>query len=240
MDKQQVLLDKNKNLIGPMFDSIALRYDFLNHLLSMGIDKSWRRKAIRKIPSSFHNSRIIDVATGTGDFAIEALKLDPYSVKGIDISGKMLEIGRQKAERIGIGSKLEFINCDSEKICFDDNTFDIATVAFGVRNFSDPVRGLSEMCRVIRKGGIAVILEFSKPSVVPFRHLYNFYFSYVLPVIGRIFSSDRKAYRYLNQSVMNFADGRDFIEMMSLAGFKDVTQTKVSWGIATIYTGFKK
>jgi demethylmenaquinone methyltransferase/2-methoxy-6-polyprenyl-1,4-benzoquinol methylase len=209
-------------------------------MLSFGIDKSWRRKAIRKIPSEFCNSKIIDVATGTGDFAIEAMKLHPVSIKGIDISEKMLGIGREKARRLGIGNLLEFINCESEKICFSDNSFDIALAAFGVRNFSDPLKGLSEMSRVVRQGGIAVILEFSKPSDAPFRQVYNLYFRYLLPFMGRIFSKDRRAYRYLNESVMEFIEGEEFIDMMKKAGFEKVTQAKVSWGIATIYSGFKK
>jgi demethylmenaquinone methyltransferase/2-methoxy-6-polyprenyl-1,4-benzoquinol methylase len=240
MDKAQEKISKDKEFIGPMFDSIAWRYDLLNHLLSLGIDRLWRRKAISRIPLRYENPRIIDIATGTGDFAIEAMKLHPSQITGIDISEKMLAIGRTKAQKLGLESILKFINCDSQKICFEDNSFDIAIVAFGVRNFSDPAKGLSEMNRIVRYGGMTVILEFSKPSAAPFKQIYNLYFSRILPLIGRLFSKDRKAYRYLNESVMEFSDGEEFIRLMNEAGFGDVSQTKVSWGVATIYTGYKK
>lgn len=239
MNKAQGKINKDKDLIRPMFDSIAWRYDFLNHLLSFGTDRSWRRKAIDVIPPIYTNPRIIDVATGTGDFSIAAMNLRPVHISGIDISEKMLELGRRKAIKLGLQNYLEFINCDSEKICFDDNTFDIAITAFGVRNFSDPAKGLSEMKRVIRNGGIAVILEFSKPSAAPFMQIYNFYFKNLLPFLGRLFSKDREAYRYLNESVMEFPEGEEFIFLMEKAGFEKVTQTKISWGIASIYSGFK-
>ena len=231
---------KTRRDTGPMFDSIAWRYDFLNHLLSFGTDRYWRRKAIGKIREHCKNPRIIDVATGTADLAIEASKIKPLQIKGIDISEKMLEIGRQKIKARNLEDVIELINCDSENICFEDNTFDAAMAAFGVRNFRDPLKGLSEMRRVVRKNGIVVILEFSKPDGFIFKHLYNFYFSVILPFTGSMFSKDRKAYKYLNESVMNFADKEKFIQMMRDAGLSDIKQTRLTGGIASIYTGVKK
>lgn len=231
---------KNKRDTGPMFDSIAWRYDFLNHLLSFGTDRYWRRKAIGKIRESFNNPRIIDVATGTADLAIEASKIKPLKITGIDISEKMLEIGRQKIKARNLGDVIELIKCDSENICFEDNTFDAAMAAFGVRNFRDPVKGLSEMRRVVRNNGIVVILEFSKPDGFIFKHLYNFYFSIILPFTGSMFSKDRKAYKYLNESVMNFADKEKFIQLMREAGLSDIKQSRLTWGIASIYTSVKR
>ena len=231
---------KIKRDTGPMFDSIAWRYDFLNHLLSFGTDRYWRKKAIGKIRESCNNPRIIDVATGTGDLAIEAVKLNPVKITGIDISEKMLEIGRQKIRAKNLEDVIELIKCDSENICFEDNTFDAAMAAFGVRNFRDPVKGLSEMRRVVRDNGIVVILEFSKPDGFIFKHLYNFYFSVILPFTGSMFSKDRKAYKYLNESVMNFADKEKFIQLMREAGLSDIKQSRLTGGIASIYTGVKK
>jgi demethylmenaquinone methyltransferase/2-methoxy-6-polyprenyl-1,4-benzoquinol methylase len=222
-----------------MFDSIARRYDFLNHLLSFGTDRRWRKKAIRRIPDEFKNPKIIDVATGTGDLAIEAAKLDPEKIIAIDISDKMLEIGREKIAAENLRHIIEFIKCDSMDICFEDNTFDIAMAAFGVRNFKDPVKGLKEMGRVLRSGGFVMILEFSKPDGFIFKHLYNFYFRYLLPFTGALFSKHKGAYRYLNESVMGFADNMKFIDMMVDSGFSDVKQTRLTHGIATIYTGVK-
>ncbi|MCX6262109.1 MAG: bifunctional demethylmenaquinone methyltransferase/2-methoxy-6-polyprenyl-1,4-benzoquinol methylase UbiE [Bacteroidia bacterium] len=240
MDDQVRKTLKTRTDIGPMFDSIAWRYDFLNHLLSFGIDRYWRRKAVGKISESCKNPGIIDVATGTGDLAIEAVKLNPVKITGIDISENMLEIGRQKIKARNLEDIIEFIKCDSENICFEDNTFDAAMVAFGVRNFRDPVKGLSEMRRVVRNGGIVVVLEFSKPDGFIFKHVYNFYFRYFLPFIGALFSRRRKAYKYLNESVMNFADKEKFIQMMRESGLSEIKQTRLTRGIASIYTAVKK
>jgi demethylmenaquinone methyltransferase / 2-methoxy-6-polyprenyl-1,4-benzoquinol methylase len=240
MDDQARKILKTRTEIGPMFDSIAWRYDFLNHLLSFGIDRYWRRKAVEKISESCKNPVIIDAATGTGDLAIEAVKLNPVKITGIDISEKMLEIGRQKIKARNLGNVIEFIKCDSENICFEDNTFDAAMVAFGVRNFRDPVKGLSEMRRVVRNGGIVVVLEFSKPDGFIFKNVYNFYFRYFLPFIGDLFSRRRKAYKYLNESVMKFPEKEKFIQMMRESGLSEIKQTRLTRGIASIYTGVKK
>jgi demethylmenaquinone methyltransferase/2-methoxy-6-polyprenyl-1,4-benzoquinol methylase len=240
MDDRESYLIKDRAVIGPMFDSIARRYDFLNHLLSFGIDRSWRRKAVAKISGYIKNPEIIDVATGTGDLAIEAAKLNPLRITGIDISDKMLDLARLKIKNKDPEGRIEFMKCDSESICFKDGTFDVAMVAFGVRNFSDPIRGLSEMRRVIRPGGLVIVLEFSKPGGFIFKHLYNFYFRYLLPFAGSLFSRHRLAYRYLNESVMRFADNEEFIQMMKSAGLSQITLTRLTRGIASIYTGVKK
>jgi len=240
MNDQGRYTEKDKSAIGPMFDSIAWRYDFLNHLLSFGIDRIWRRKAVGKISGICKNPKIVDVATGTGDLAIEAMKLDPVKITGIDISDKMIELGRQKIKEKDLEDKIELIKCDSESICFEDNTFDAAMVAFGVRNFSDPVRGLSEMSRVVRNDGLVVVLEFSKPGGFICKHIFNLYFKYFLPFIGSVFSKNKNAYRYLNESVMDFPENEKFIQMMKSAGLSEIKQTRLTGGIASIYTGVKK
>jgi len=238
-NNQHILKEEKKVTIGSMFDSIAWRYDFLNHFLSFGIDRLWRRKAIRIISKTYENPRILDVATGTGDLAIAAMKLNPVMVTGIDVSEKMLEIGRKKIKKKNLSDKIDLIKGDSENITFSDNTFDIAMVAFGVRNFSDPIKGLSEMIRVTRQGGLILILEFSKPAASPFKGVYNFYFRNLLPYLGRIFSKDRKAYRYLHESVMEFPDNENFMKLMKIVGLSETRQVKLTGGIATIYTGVK-
>jgi demethylmenaquinone methyltransferase/2-methoxy-6-polyprenyl-1,4-benzoquinol methylase len=223
-----------------MFDSIAWRYDFLNHLLSLGIDRSWRRKAISIISETHKNPKIIDVATGTGDLALEAVSLNPEKITAIDISDKMLEIAEKKVREKRLTGLIEFIKCESENICFEDNTFDVAMVAFGVRNFSDPLRGLTEMRRVLCKSGLIMVLEFSKPDGHLFRSVYDSYFRNLLPTIGGLFSKNRRAYRYLNVSVTEFPDNEEFIEMMRKAGFSGIRQTRLTKGIASIYTGIKE
>lgn len=231
--------EEKANDVESMFDSIAWRYDFLNHFLSFGIDRLWRKRAIEIIGQTHKPSLILDVATGTGDLAIAAMKLNPDRVTGIDISEKMLETGQKKIRSKGLTGKIELIRGDSEKIRFDDNYFDVAMVAFGVRNFSDPHKGLCEMNRVIRPGGLIMVLEFSKPAVFPFREVYNFYFHNVLPFFGRLFSKDKKAYRYLPDSVMKFPDNEAFIKHLQDAGFIQVRQKKLTGGVASIYTGIK-
>jgi demethylmenaquinone methyltransferase/2-methoxy-6-polyprenyl-1,4-benzoquinol methylase len=233
-------LNKDKGAVGPMFDSIAWRYDFLNHLFSFGVDKKWRRRAIEIVSEACKNPAILDVATGTGDLAIAAAKADPKTVKGIDISEKMLEAGRRKLREKGLSDLIELVKCDSENICFADDTFDVVMVAFGVRNFSDPVKGLSEMRRVVRKGGLVLVLEFSKPDGSAFRSVYDFYFRNILPSFGGLFSKNRKAYKYLHESVMDFADSEDFIQLMRTAGLTGIRQERLTRGVATIYTGNKE
>lgn len=228
-----------REAVESMFDSIAWRYDFLNHFLSFNFDRLWRRKAVRIISRSFKSPLILDVATGTGDLAIEAMKLNPVKISGIDISQKMLDIGIEKINKKGFSGKIELINADSENIPFTDNTFDVAMVAFGVRNFSDALKGLTEMNRVIRKGGMIMVLEFSKPSKFPFKPLYNFYFKNILPFFGRIFSKDKNAYAYLPDSVMKFPDNEAFLGLLSQAGWSKTEQVRLTGGVASIYTGYK-
>ena len=233
------LIEKKKAAVELMFDSIAWRYDFLNHFLSFNFDRLWRRRAIKIISKSYKSPNILDVATGTGDLAIAAMKLNPSKISGIDISRKMLEIGREKVGKKGFSGKIDLIPGDSEKIPFDDNHFDVAMVAFGVRNFSDPLKGLSEMRRVIRTGGMIMVLEFSKPSGFPIKLLYNFYFRNILPLFGRLFSKDKDAYRYLPDSVMKFPDNEEFLKLLIHAGCSDTHQVKLTGGVASIYTGIK-
>jgi demethylmenaquinone methyltransferase/2-methoxy-6-polyprenyl-1,4-benzoquinol methylase len=238
-DQDQLLKKDRKDSIGSMFDSIAWRYDFLNHFLSFGTDHVWRRKAIRFIPGNYENANILDIATGTGDLAIEALKLKPGKVTGVDISEKMLEMGREKVARKGLTGKIELIQGSSEDLPFENNSFDMVMVAFGVRNFSDLMKGLNEINRVVRIGGHIMILEFSKPSAFPFKQVYHFYFRNILPIFGMIFSHDRKAYRYLHDSVMEFPGNNEFVRILQTAGFSELQQLKLTCGVVTVYTGIK-
>lgn len=228
-----------KPAIESMFDSIAWRYDFLNHFLSFGIDRSWRKKAVAMLSGKYEDPEILDVATGTGDMAIEAMDLNPRMVTGIDISEKMIELAGRKIHRKGLDDKIKFNLCDSGSLGFSDNTFDVVMSAFGVRNFSDLKKGLSEMYRVTRKGGSVLILEFSRPSVFPFTQVYNFYFRHVLPKTGRLFSGDRDAYGYLYNSVMDFTEGEVFINILKESGFSDAREKRLTLGVSTIYTGVK-
>ena len=222
-----------------MFDSISRHYDRLNHLLSLGTDRRWRRRAVNLIGSHIRPLTILDVATGTGDLAIASLKLGPRKVTGIDISGKMLEEGRRKISRMGLGERIELLRGDSQSMQFSDGTFDVAMSAFGVRNFEDTVAGLREMHRVLRPGGMLMVLEFSRPSRFPLKQIYGLYFRRVLPRIGRKVSGDPGAYSYLPESVMSFPDNERFLELMVRAGFTEVEQTRLTGGIASIYHGFK-
>jgi demethylmenaquinone methyltransferase / 2-methoxy-6-polyprenyl-1,4-benzoquinol methylase len=227
-----------KEQVAGMFDNIAPKYDFLNHFLSFGIDKMWRRKAIRLI-KPFAPSRILDVATGTGDLAIEALKSGAAAVIGIDISAEMLAVGRRKIKGMALDHQITLLEGDSEDLDFADASFDAVTVAFGVRNFEDLPKGLAEIHRVLRKGGVACILEFSKPKKFPFKQLYRFYSFSILPLIGRIISSDQSAYRYLPESVNGFPDGPEFLNYLKQAGFAKTKEHRQTFGVATIYTGIK-
>jgi demethylmenaquinone methyltransferase/2-methoxy-6-polyprenyl-1,4-benzoquinol methylase len=227
-----------KEQVARMFDNISHRYDFLNHLLSMGIDKGWRKKAIRLL-QPIQPKSILDVATGTGDFAIQALSLKPTKITGIDISEGMLAVGRKKIAEKKLEQYVELRSGDSENIPFQENNFDAVTVAFGVRNFENLDKGLSEIYRVIRPGGMVVVLEFSRPRGFPFRQLYNFYFKFILPKIGRFISSDKAAYTYLPASVEAFPDGEDFLHRLNTIGFKNTKCKALTFGISSIYTGSK-
>lgn len=222
-----------------MFDSISGSYDRLNRILSLGTDRRWRRKAVNLIGRHIRPLTILDVATGTGDLAIEALRLGPRKITGIDISEKMLEEGRRKISRMGCTERITLARGDSQAIESGDSTFDVAMCAFGVRNFEDTLAGLREMHRVIRAGGMVMILEFSKPTRFPLKQIYGFYFRIVLPRIGKKVSGDPGAYTYLPDSVMSFPDNERFLELLAVAGFRKVRQKRLTGGIASIYYGFR-
>lgn len=222
-----------------MFNNISKTYDFLNHFLSLGIDIIWRKKAIGELKVD-KPQLILDVATGTGDLAFEALKiLNPKKIVGVDISQGMLDVAAEKIRRRNLGDKFEVRLGDSEKLLFDDNTFDAVTVAYGVRNFENLETGLADMLRVLKPEGKLVILEFSKPKVFPVKQLYNFYFQSITPGIGKLFSKDNSAYKYLPESVAAFPDGKDFISMMERVGYRNTKNRPLAFGICSIYTGIK-
>lgn len=222
-----------------MFNNISGTYDFLNHFMSLGIDVIWRKKAIKELINE-KPAYILDVATGTGDFAFEAIKiLKPRKITGVDISEGMLGIAREKIIKRKLQDTFEVRLGDSEKLLFDNDTFDAVTVAFGVRNFEDLEKGLSDMLRVLKPGAKAVILEFSKPKVFPVKQGYNFYFKYITPAIGRLFSKDSSAYSYLPESVAAFPDGESFNALMQKVGFKNTKYRSLTFGICSIYTGHK-
>ena len=225
-----------KEQVRSMFDNIAHRYDFLNRFLSMGIDRSWRNKAVRMLRED-NPKRILDVATGTGDFALACLRLNPEEVVGIDISEGMLQIGREKMDRKGI-SNIQMLVGDSEDLPFDSDSFDAIVVGFGVRNFEDLEKGMNEMLRVLRPEGRLLVLEFSKPRG-PFRLIYNFYFNVILPAWGRLFSGDQSAYTYLPESVKAFPEGDEFKNIMRSCGYQNVSDRRLTFGICSIYSGRK-
>lgn len=238
-----VLPDTGSNLskkeqVAEMFNDIAGKYDFLNHFFSLGIDKGWRKKAIKEI-QSINPKQILDVATGTGDLAIAAMTTNPDKVMGIDIADQMLEIGRKKIADKGLTNKITLQNGDSAELAFDDNTFDSVTCAYGVRNFEHLEKGLREMSRVMRPGGKLAILEFSHPQQFPVKQLYKFYFKYILPPIGKMFSKNDRAYAYLPESVAAFPEGKTFVEILNKCGFKDAKARPLTLGITTLYTASK-
>jgi demethylmenaquinone methyltransferase/2-methoxy-6-polyprenyl-1,4-benzoquinol methylase len=235
---QHSQLDK-KEQVADMFNSIAYRYDFLNRFLSAGIDVWWRKKAIQQL-QEIAPKKVLDVATGTGDVAIMTYHmLHSEKITGIDISEGMLELGTKKIEKLGLGNTIELQKGDSEVIRFEDNSFDAITVAFGVRNFQNLEKGLSEMYRVLRPGGKLVVLEFSKSKNKLLSAPFNFYMNVVTPAIGKIFSKNKDAYTYLNHSVQAFPEGQTFLTIMHEAGFTQTYLKKLSFGICTIYCGSK-
>jgi demethylmenaquinone methyltransferase/2-methoxy-6-polyprenyl-1,4-benzoquinol methylase len=222
-----------------LFDAIAYRYDLLNHLLSGGFDLYWRRRAVQMLREAAPGL-VLDVAAGTGDFAIAASRLGPERIIGIDISDEMLAIGRAKIARRGLSELIQLRSGDAQKIIWDGDPFDAAIVAFGVRNFQNLESGLSEMHRVLRPGGRIVVLEFSRPAHSPFRGLYFFYFRRILPMIGRLLSGSEEAYAYLPETVMNFPEGPAFLDVLRRVGFSRTEAHRLTLGIATVYLGGKK
>ena len=225
--------------VSRMFDRIAPYYDFLNHFLSLGIDRGWRRKAINEVGKD-QPQYILDIATGTADLAISmAEKLKPLSIIGIDIAPKMLEIGRLKVRDKGLKGIVRLEDGDSQALHFEDNKFDAVTAAFGVRNFEDLGKGLSEMYRVLKPGGKIVVLEFSRPKLFPFKQIFNAYFKYLLPLIGRFTSNDQRAYAYLYESVQVFPEGQELMNIFEKTGFKSNQCIVLTLGVCSIYVGFK-
>jgi demethylmenaquinone methyltransferase / 2-methoxy-6-polyprenyl-1,4-benzoquinol methylase len=227
-----------KEQVAQMFDNISPKYDFLNHFFSLGIDILWRKKAVRLL-KKYQPKTILDVASGTADFAIEALALNPKSIIGVDISEGMLAVGEKKVKAIGKENIISFKVADSEKLPFESNTFDATIVSFGVRNFDNLLAGLTDMCRVTNAGGVCLVLEFSKPKTFPMKQLFAFYFKNIMPTIGNLVSKDSAAYTYLPESVKSFPDGDDFLTIFQKAGFKNTQCIPLTFGISSIYIGEK-
>jgi demethylmenaquinone methyltransferase / 2-methoxy-6-polyprenyl-1,4-benzoquinol methylase len=228
-----------KEQVARMFNDIAPRYDFMNRFLSAGTDVHWRKKALRLLKKD-RPQTILDVATGTADVALMAAPiLSPNKIIGIDIAEGMLELGRKKIREAGLEHMIELQTGDSESIQFPDNVFDAVTVSFGVRNFQHLENGLQEIRRVLKDGGKLIVLEFSKPDLPVIKQLYNFYVGVVGPVLGKLFSSNREAYQYLNDSVQKFPEGKAFLEILHKTGFRTTSSKRLSLGICTIYIGIK-
>ena len=227
-----------KEQVAKMFDNISEDYDGLNRVISLGIDVSWRKKVV-KLVSENNPQQILDIATGTGDLALMMAKLNPKKIVGLDISAGMLEVGKQKIAKANLTDKIEMIVGDSENIPFDDNTFDAITVSFGVRNFENLDKGLTEILRVLKPGGKFVVLETSNPTKFPFKQGYKFYTNFILPIIGKIFSKDKVAYSYLSESANSFPFGEAFNNILQKNGFKSAKNLPVTFGVASIYTALK-
>ena len=222
-----------------MFDNIAPTYDTLNHRLSWNIDKGWRRKAIKQL-MPFAPKTLLDVATGTGDFAIQACQmLDGVHVKGIDISEGMMDVGRQKVRQMGLTERIAFEREDCTSLSYPDASFDAVTAAFGIRNFADLDKGLQEMCRVLRKGGHLSIVELTTPITFPMRQLFHVYAHTVLPVYGRLISRDSSAYLYLTKTIEAFPQGERMVDILLKAGFAEASFRRLTFGICTMYFATK-
>ena len=229
--------ESKKKQVSEMFDNIANSYDFLNHSLSLGMDNVWRKIAIKKLTN---NPKIIlDIATGTGDFAVSAAKYTDAKITGIDISQGMLNVGVEKVRKKNLNNRISLQLADSESLPFNDNTFDAITAGFGVRNFENLNKGLSEMKRVLNKDGIVVILEPSTPKYFPLKQFYKLYFHHVLPTIGAWISKDKSAYSYLPESVDAFPSGEKFIIELKNVGFRDCKHIPLTFGIVSLYIAIK-
>ncbi|MET0759119.1 MAG: bifunctional demethylmenaquinone methyltransferase/2-methoxy-6-polyprenyl-1,4-benzoquinol methylase UbiE [Flavobacterium sp.] len=228
-----------KEQVAQMFDTISGNYDGLNRVISFGIDVKWRKKVLQLVADT-NPKTILDIATGTGDLAILMTNTNAEKIIGLDISAGMLEVGRKKIEAKKLSDKIEMILADSENMPFEDNTFDAITVAFGVRNFENLEKGLSEILRVLKPNGIFVILETSVPEKTPFKQGYKFYSENILPLIGKLFSKDNSAYQYLSESASVFPYGEALNNILRKIGFIDVVAKPQTFGVATIYSASKK
>ena len=229
--------ESKKKQVSEMFDNIANSYDFLNHSLSLGMDNVWRKIAIKKLTNN--PKTILDIATGTGDFAVSAAKYTDAKITGIDISQGMLNVGMEKIKKKNLNNRISLQLADSESLPFNDNTFDAITAGFGVRNFENLNKGLSEMKRVLNKDGIVVILEPSTPKYFPLKQFYTLYFHHVLPTIGAWISKDKSAYSYLPESVDAFPSGEKFIVELKNVGFRDCKHIPLTFGIVSLYIAIK-
>lgn len=227
-----------KEQVARMFDNISARYDFLNHILSLNIDKIWRRKVVR-LAAAKNPDSVLDVATGTADLAIALRKAGAREIIGVDISQGMLDVGTKKVKERGLDQLISLKLGDSEDLPFDDNRFDVVSVAFGVRNFENLEKGLAEIKRVLKPGGRLLVLEFSQPQSFPFKQLYRFYFKNVLPGIGKLISKDSSAYTYLPDSVDAFPYGDAFTAILKKLGYKESQARSLTFGIANIYQASK-
>ena len=229
--------ETKKKQVTKMFDNIAGSYDFLNHTLSLGMDNIWRKIAIKKLSNK--PATILDIATGTGDYAISASKYTNATITGIDISQGMLDIGIDKIIKQGLTDRIKLQLADSENLPFQDNSYDAITAGFGVRNFEDLNKGLSEIYRTLKIGGIVAILEPSEPTHFPLKQFYKLYFHYVLPFIGGLISKDKNAYTYLPDSVSAFPSGNNFLTELVKVGFKECKHIPLTFGIVSLYIAIK-
>lgn len=227
-----------KEQVAQMFDTISGNYDRLNRVISLGSDVSWRKKVIKMVGAT-QPKKILDIATGTGDLAIMMATLNPVKIIGLDISAGMLDVGRQKISKQSLSEKIEMVLGDSENIPYENDSFDAITVAFGIRNFESLEKGLSEILRVLKPGGLFVILETSVPEKFPFKQGYHLYTGYIMPFIGRLFSKDKSAYSYLSESAHHFPFGQALNNILQKTGFKEVKHMPQTFGVATIYSASK-
>ena len=226
-----------KDQVKKMFNKISKRYDILNHTLSLGMDYIWRKKAIKMITNN--PKEILDIATGTADFALSAAKYTDANITGIDIAENMINIGKKKIKKKKLSERIKLSIANSENLPFNDSSFDAITAGFGVRNFENIEQGLYEMYRVTKKNGIVVILEPSTPSTFPLKQLFSLYFNYILPFIGKIISADASAYTYLPNSVKEFPNGKEFTEILKKTGFEKAKFFSLSFGIVSLYVAIK-
>lgn len=227
-----------KEQVAKMFDNISEDYDGLNRVISLGIDVSWRKKVVKLVGEN-NPQQILDIATGTGDLALMMSQLNPEKIVGLDISEGMLNVGKQKVAKANLSEKIKMVVGDSENIPFPDNTFDAITVSFGVRNFENLDKGLTEILRVLKPGGKFVVLETSNPTKFPFKQGYKLYTNFILPIIGKLFSKDKVAYSYLSESANSFPFGEAFNNILQKNGFKNAKNIPVTFGVASIYTALK-